>query len=98
MKVNIHPEALTEFEEAVGFYEEQQPGLGERLVEAIEAAIQGIEMSPTRWPLLEGNIRRRRVKVFPHGILYHFDGKSIFILAIMHSHRKPTYWGSWSAT
>jgi len=27
MKVSIHPEALTEFEEATAYYEDHQPGL-----------------------------------------------------------------------
>jgi plasmid stabilization system protein ParE len=91
MKVIIHPEALTEFEEAAAYYEDHQPGLGEQFIVAIEAAIQGIIDFPDRWPVLEGRVHRRLVKVYPYGILYHFDGKSIYILAIMHSHRKPAY-------
>jgi plasmid stabilization system protein ParE len=98
MKVSIHPEALTEFEEAAAFYENRQPGLGERLVAAVESAIQGIVAFPARWPLLEKNVQRRLVKVFPYAVLYHFDGESIFILAIMHSHRRPAYWRSRSST
>ena len=49
MKVNIHPEALTEFEEAVAYYEDHQPGLGEPFVAAVEAAIQGVSEFPARW-------------------------------------------------
>jgi plasmid stabilization system protein ParE len=54
MKVIIHPEALTEFEEAAAYYEDHQPGLGEQFIVAIEAAIQGIIDFPDRWPVLEG--------------------------------------------
>jgi plasmid stabilization system protein ParE len=98
MKVSIHPEALTEFEEAAAHYEDRQPGLGEKLVAAVESAIQGIVAFPTRWPLLEKNVQRRLVKVFPYAVLYYFDGKSIVVLAIMHSHRRPAYWRSRSST
>jgi hypothetical protein len=46
MKVSIHPEALTEFEEAAAYYEDHQSGLGEKLVAAVESAIF-IQANPT---------------------------------------------------
>jgi toxin ParE1/3/4 len=98
MKVSIHPEALAEFQEATVYYENHQPGLGEKFVAAVESAILTMVDRPTRWPLLESSVHRRLVRVFPYAILYHSDRKSIFILAIMHLHRKPGYWRSRSIT
>jgi hypothetical protein len=41
---------------------------------------------------LNNGIRRCLVKRFPYGILYGIDVDKIFVVAIMHLHRKPGYW------
>lgn len=42
MRLELHPEALREYERAVAYYEDRQPGLGGRFIEAIEAAFDSI--------------------------------------------------------
>ena len=88
----FHPEALTEFNDAAAYYEEQSSGLGFRFVDAIESGFRQIERSPITWRRIRGDIRRFLVKTFPFGIVYTPIEDEILILAIMHLKREPDYW------
>ena len=92
--VEFHPEAVAELEASVRFYEQQQSGLGERFLAAIEFALAGVADSPLTWPVLERDVRRRLSRVFPYAILYAVEPDRIFVLAVMHCHQMPGYWRS----
>ena len=94
MNIGFHPEALAELQAAVIFYEQRQPGLGDRFVLAIEDAIQSIAESPERWGPLEADIRRKLTRIFPYAILYSIEPEFVHIIAVMHCHQKPSYWKS----
>ncbi len=88
----FHPEASAEYLAAVDYYEQRKPGLGARFTLEVEAAIERILESPTRWPIFEADIRRCLTHTFPYGLLYSVDADSIMILAVMHCSRNPGYW------
>jgi len=90
----FHPEALTEFEEAVEFYERSQTGLGWDLSIEVRCTIENIVRHPSAWPVLEGNVRRCLTRRFPFGVIYAIEGADILILAVMHLRRHPDYWKS----
>jgi toxin ParE1/3/4 len=92
MKYVFHPEALTEYSEAVRYYTEQKTELAQAFINAIEDAVYRIRESPTRWAVVDEDIRRCLVKKFPYGILYTIEEDFILILAVMHCSRKPGYW------
>jgi len=94
MTFAFHPEAETEFNEAIEYYENNEPGLGYDFSMEVHAAIQNIVNYPTAWPILEDNIRRCLVKRFPFGVIYSLEQDEIFILAVMHLRRHPDYWKS----
>lgn len=64
MKVRFHPEARAEFKEAALYYGQVEEGLSDRFVEAVDLAIQSIQASPQRWPILVDNVHRRLVRLF----------------------------------
>lgn len=90
--VEFHPEAAAELEASARFYDQQQSGLGERFLAAIEFALAGVVDSPSTWPVLERDVRRRLSRVFPYAILYSIEPDRIFVLAVMHCHQMPGYW------
>ncbi len=90
--VEFHPEAAAEIEASVRYYEQQQPGLGERFLTGIEFAMAGVVDSPLAWPVLERDVRRRLSRVFPYAVLYAVEPDRIFVLAVMHCHQMPGYW------
>jgi toxin ParE1/3/4 len=92
MMFSFHPEAETEFEEAINYYEECEPGLGEDFALEVASTIDRIIAHPKAWPILEGDIRRCMTNRFPFGVLYSGEPDGIFILAVMHLHRRPDYW------
>lgn len=50
MKIKLHPEASKEVAEAVLWYEGQQPSLGKRFADEVEAAIYRIAAFPKKRP------------------------------------------------
>lgn len=98
MRLEFHPQALAEYEHAVAYYEDRQPGLGGRFIAAVETALQGISEAPQRWPELKPGVRRRLTRIFPYAILYSVEPEYLLILAVMHCHQKPGYWQSRAQT
>jgi plasmid stabilization system protein ParE len=92
MTFDFHPEAEAEFLEAIAFYEESEPALGEEFALEVYAAVRNILSYPKAWPVLEGEVRRCLTNRFPYGILYSVEPGRVYILAVMHLHRRPGYW------
>lgn len=88
----FHPDAESEFNQAVDYYEEIEAGLGYDFAVEIYATIQRSLTYPSAWPILEGDIRRCLVRRFPYGVLYSIEPNGLYILAVMNLHRDPDYW------
>ena len=94
MKYVFHPEALTEYAEAVQYYSEQRAEVAQAFINAVEDAVYQIRESPNRSSLVDDNVRRCLTRKFPYGILYTIEQDYILILAVMHCSREPGYWKS----
>jgi toxin ParE1/3/4 len=92
MTFSFHPEAESEFYEALDYYEDCESGLGYDFSIEVLTAIQNIVNYPTAWPLIEEDVRRCLVNRFPYGVIYSMDPSGILILAVMHLRRHPDYW------
>ena len=92
MIFSFHPEAESEFTEAINYYESKEKDLGIDFALEVYSCIKRILAHPFAWPIIEDDIRRSLVSRFPYGILYTQIGKEIVILAVMHLNRKPDYW------
>lgn len=93
MKTRFNPLAERELDEAYQYYEEQSPGLGERLLDEVEHALIFIRRHPEAAPRVLGSIRRLVLPRLPYSILYRplKDG-GLRILAVAHQKRNPRYW------
>jgi toxin ParE1/3/4 len=69
MNWDFHPEAPAEYESAALYYAQQDRALQLRFIESIESAIESILESPTRWRMINEDVRRYVAHVFPYGIL-----------------------------
>lgn len=92
MRLEFHPDALAEYEGSVEHYESVQSGLGHRFIASVESALESILESPSTWPVLEQDIRRRLTRVFPYAVLYAVEPDHVLVVAIMHCHQHPDYW------
>ena len=93
MKYVFHPEALTEYADAVRYYTEQRTEVAQAFIDAIEDAVYRVRESPTRYNAID-DVRRCMTRRFPYGILYTIEQDYILILAVMHCSREPGYWKS----
>ncbi len=92
MNYRFHESAEKEFFEAVEYYEERQSGLGLRFSEEVYATISRVCSNPYAWTKMDIKTRRCLTNRFPYGVLYRIVNNDIWIVAIMHLHRKPTCW------
>jgi plasmid stabilization system protein ParE len=92
MKYVFHPEALTEYAEAVEYYLQQGSEVAQAFIDTVENAVYQIRESPARWGVIDEDVRRYLTQKFPYGILYTIEQDYILILAVMHCSRKPGDW------
>ncbi len=92
MTHSFHPDAESEFLEAINYYEDRKEGLGYEFALEVYATIHRILEHPLSWPVLEGDVRRCLTNRFPYGVLYSVEPDEVSILAVMHLHRDPDYW------
>ena len=79
-------------DEAVQFYKQRGRTLGKRLSHEVRTTIRKITATPERWRMLEDDVRRCLVRVFPYSVLYTIEDDYILIVAIAHGKRQPGYW------
>jgi len=95
----FHPDARAELVADVEWYDEREPGLGERFEGAARAAIEAIVNSPEAWAVWRGwqdepLVRSKGVKNFPYSVVYFVQDDRIIIVAVAHTSRRPGYWQS----
>lgn|SRR6185369_5840509 len=92
----FHSAAAEEYFAATQYYvEHASPLVAAAFVAEVEAAIQTLLASPTRWAVIEKpKIRRYLLTRFPYSIYYRWEpGRDcISIYAVMHFSRRPGYW------
>lgn len=84
--------ALNETRQAATFYELQVPELSKAFISELRATIERILAHPEAWSILEGDIRRCRLRRFPYAVIYLIEIDLILIISVMHLHKKPQSW------
>ena len=92
MTVRLLEIAEIELDQAVHWYGEQAPGLGEAFLIEVLSTADRIARFPEAWHSLGEGIRRCRLSRFPYGLIYTIDNDAILVLAVAHLHRRPDYW------
>ena len=89
-KIVLHFEARLEFEEAIDWYEQKEPGLGFKFEDEVHAAFQKILKDPERFRLVGPTTRKARVEVFDkYSIYFHVEPSFIGVVSIFHGSRDP---------
>ena len=63
MRYEFHPEALAEYDEAAHYYAELQADLDLRFIASVERAIELTLEAPTRWRVIDEDVRRCLTRV-----------------------------------
>jgi len=88
----FHPNAETEFDQAVAYYEVRQRGLGLDLTDEVLVSITRILDYPKAGSPFSQKTRRALTRRFPYGIIYQVHHESVQIIAVAHLSRRPRYW------
>ena len=92
--VEFHPEAQNEFLSAAQFYEDQTQGLGLDFTLTVQRTYERVLAYPASGAPFGRLLRRVLVPKFPYGLLYRVEPDRVYIIAVMHLHRRPGYWRS----
>ena len=88
-QIILDPEARIEFEEAAVWYEDREPGLGDRFEAEVDATFLRILATPERFRLLGRTVRKAKVRIFPYNIYYHVEPGFIGVVSVFHGKRDP---------
>lgn len=88
----VRPEAQTDIRRAARWYEGRESGLGGRFVDQIRNTLQQIAAHPLRFPIVSNEIRRALLQGFPYSIYFVNEPDGIFVIAVLHQHRRPEAW------
>ena len=97
MHVKVSREAATELEEAAVWYEQEQIGLGSRLIDAFEEAIRllqapNLPLVPVLYKAAEAGAKQLILHRFPFSLITIERNDTIIVVAFAHHSRKPGYW------
>ena len=68
MKYAFHPEAESEFLDAIDYYEACELGLCYDFAMEVHSTIENILSFPNAWTILEDDIRRCQIRRFPYNL------------------------------
>lgn len=84
--------AQEDIQQIVDYYEEKAPTATNRFLVILYAEFNIIKNNPKLFPKKYKSTRVRFLKSFPYGIHYILKGKTIEILAVLHTSRNPKIW------
>lgn len=94
MQARFLEPAEAEVDEAVAYFDEQRPGLGDRFEQDLLATLRHIGEHPFSGKPLTEHIRKFALRKFRYNVIYAVDEATIVVVAVAHHRRRPGYWRS----
>ena len=88
----IRPEAERDIVDAVGWYENQRRGLGDRFQKSLGRVLSQIDALPEMHRVVAKDVRRALTQPFPFAVYYRIWEGDVVVLAVLHSRRHPEHW------
>lgn len=88
----VNPEAEADLSEAMAWYEQRRPGLGQDLLARVADVFDRIQRSPELHSKAFRDLRLALVRHFPYVVVYRLDDDQITIIAVYHTCRDPRGW------
>ena len=97
MTFTVLPAAEVEATEAAIWYDDRQPGLGSRFLDAFAETLDRIRLTPLNLTRLESytghhDVRRCMFKRFPYIAIVLVRDDETIVVAVSHVRRRPFYW------
>lgn len=94
MRVEFHPAALQEVEDAQAWYADRSVLAASAFTREFFSAVQRIREAPQRYPVAEARTRKALLDRFPFTLYYRVGPEAVSIVAVAHQKRRPGYWSS----
>ncbi len=91
--VIFSPVAIDDIEQAVEYYQKQQPNLGKRFAAQLQLTLNAVNRNPFFASFHYDDIRCAAIKKFPYLVHYHIDETSLLvtIIAVYPTHEEPLW-------
>ena len=90
-RINLLEAAGSDVEDAYNWYEDQRRGLGESFLANVRDAAARAAENPELFPQVLGKMRRALVAKFPYSVFFTSNEDDLFIHAVFHARRDPSY-------
>ncbi len=90
----FHPDVQGEIDDAYRWYEQQQPGLGDDFLVAVDEVLNRISQMPEIHQVIWRDVRRGLLRRFPYGVFYRVHPDRVEVIAVQHGRRDPSRWQS----
>ncbi len=92
-KIIISAEAESDTNKAYIYYQDQQPGLGDRFLDELIDFYKKLKKHPTYYSFISGAKTSRAIplKVFPYSIIYEITGRELHVFAVHHFRQHPDH-------
>lgn len=81
----IKPPVYEMLDEAYQWYEQQLPGLGERLLKEIDICFDKLRNTPFYYSIDKDQYRQIRLKFFPYKIIFEIINDAVVVYALFHT-------------
>ena len=92
LAVEFHPDAQEDLYGAMHWYNAERAGVGDAFVAAVERTALMVAVAPLLGSLVGKELRRVLVPAFPYAVVYAVEPHTLWIVAVAHFRRRPTYW------
>ena len=94
MRVEFHPAAIQEAEDAQSWYAERSVFVATVFTREQSLAVQRVAQAPNRYPAAEARTRKAVLDRCPFTHYYRATPDVVSIVAVAHQKRRPGYWSS----
>ncbi len=88
-RVLVHPESAADVRDAVRWYDQRAPRLGQLVLSELRRAVDRLRSFPDAYPQLRPGVRRATVGRLPHLLIYSATDDAVTLLAHAHVGRDP---------
>ena len=92
MKLRYRAVARRDVEEARDWYAAHSPELESRFAAELAATLDVILRHPRAFPVIQAQVRRAALPVFPYLVYYLPEDDAVVVLRVLHGKRHPDTW------
>jgi plasmid stabilization system protein ParE len=89
---SFHPEASTEYADAIAWYQARSVRAAARFEMAVERMLELIAANPESFPAFDDEHRFAVLRRYPYSLVYRVDPGQVFVIAVAHTSRPAGYW------